>query len=45
VPVSKYVMYIKPVNSHDVMSAGYYVSSDDSDDSIPDDWEAQNRGM
>lgn len=37
-------MYIKPVNDEVKMSSGYYVSSDDTDESVPEDWEAQNRG-
>lgn len=37
-------MYIKPVNDGVNMSSGYYVSSDESEESVPEDWEAQNRG-
>ena len=35
-------MYVKPENS---MKTEYYVSTDDSDESPPDDWEAAARGL
>ena len=38
-------MYIKQINTDDViMSNGYYVSSEKSYGSVPDDWEDQDRG-
>ena len=38
-------MYIKQINTDDViMKTGYYVSSEESDESVPDDCKGQDRG-